>query len=76
MKKKKLKLNLKKDVISKLQAQSIVGGYDTDRLCGSNYCLSDLCHSQNCPTGDCNSDNGCTGTPDETMTCANYSCAC
>jgi len=24
----------------------------------------------------CNSENGCTGGPDQTMTCADYSCAC
>lgn len=64
MKKKKLKLNLKKDVISNLQAKSIVGGATID------------CNSYQDPNGGCNSNNGCTGGPNETMTCAGWSCGC
>ncbi|MEP1488489.1 MAG: hypothetical protein ABJK28_08680 [Algibacter sp.] len=40
MKKKKLKLNLKKDVISNLQAKSIVGGGYDDRTVGEGPCVT------------------------------------
>ena len=58
MKKKKVKLNLKKDIVSNLQSQSIVGG--TISPCGSEITCqatfpSPLCHpsvvtEETCPT--------------------------
>ncbi|NER12854.1 hypothetical protein GWK08_05340 [Leptobacterium flavescens] len=85
MKKKKSKLLLKKDVISNLQLRSIVGGTgNLDEIAGEtggeHACISYTCPTQyKCNTidvGDCQSDFGCYTTPDVTMTCAHWSCAC
>jgi len=75
--KKKLKLNLKKDVISNLQALSIIGGYNTT-VTDPTACQTDCdpCVTDSPGCGDPNSDNGCYGNTDATMTCPDYSCTC
>lgn len=60
MEKKKLKLSLKKNVISNLQSSRIVGG-------------TEQTHDTSC---DCGSECGCYTNWDETMTCCHYSCTC
>lgn len=67
MEKKKLKLSLKKEVISKLQSSTIVGGETNtcwDPLNSVNYCNSEV----NCDTGGCES-AGCGGYDSGGCTC-------
>jgi hypothetical protein len=73
MKKKSLKsLKLNKKSISNLQGETVVGASSgclplTKWIIGTVISI----------VGDCDdSADGCTGTPDETMTCADWSCAC
>ena len=72
MKKRNLKsLNLNKKSISRLnlaEQDSVKGG-----LTPLSFHLISIMFCSNDPA---NSNNGCTGTPDETMTCENYSCTC
>lgn len=68
MKKKKLRLSFKKEIISNLQAKSVFGGY------GSEGCYTQS-RDQICQT-DNMSDFGCHCNTDNTMTCCNYSCTC
>ena len=64
MKKKKLKLSLGKEVISKFEANSVIGA--TGRLCGSDY----GCFPISGAPCDLQDTIGCTNT------CCHYSCSC
>ncbi len=73
MKKKSLKsLKLNKKSISNLQEETVVGGSSGCPIL-TRWIIETIISA----VGDCDdSADGCTGTPDETMTCANWSCTC
>ena len=79
MKKKSIKLSLRKVSVSSFKTTRIMGG--SDNLC-SQHGLQCKTHKTIGPVGSvgpaCNPDShaGCTGTPDETITCPLWSCAC
>ena len=72
MKKKSLKsLALNKKTISSFDREPITGGLglltEADvRVCNKSIIDGSICQSQ----------GGCTGGPDETITCAAWSCTC
>ncbi|WP_298514626.1 hypothetical protein [uncultured Kordia sp.] len=79
MKKKQLNnLKLNKKKISDLSSMNQIKGGTALECAISMWICPIVTHTISlavCPNDD-TSANGCTGTPDETMTCANWSCTC